>query len=155
MQPTAYSKTWIQSNGSKLQVSISPNSALLETEKIYTYIITLEPIVFASTQDGFYSLAVFLRFLNSKNTFKSVLAYIGDISSIGSKKQALIRLIVPSADELSLDPSESLQGQLQYIIYYTEQPYDGDKYEMPPYDMYFYTEHSIGWETIIQGKILY
>ncbi|MFX0064090.1 MAG: hypothetical protein ACFFC7_18115 [Candidatus Hermodarchaeota archaeon] len=152
MGSTSYSKTWIQSTGS-LKVTISPNSAIFEAEKEYIYTITLEPVAFASNQDGFYSLAVCLRFLNSKKTFKSDFTYIGDLSNIGSKKQALIRLVVPSADEFPLNPSESLQGQLQYIIYYTEQPYDGDKYELPPYDMFFYTEHSIGWETIIQGKI--
>ncbi|MFX1253621.1 MAG: hypothetical protein ACFFCZ_18565 [Promethearchaeota archaeon] len=155
IQSTTYSKTWIQSNGSKLYVSISPNSAILESEKEYVYTITLESIVFASNQDGFYSVAVCLRFLNSKKIFKSNLNYIGDLSSVGSKKQALIRLIVPSAEEFPLGSSESLQGQLQYIIYYTEQPYDGDKYELPPYDMFFYTEHSLGWETIIDGKIPY
>ncbi|MFX1533827.1 MAG: hypothetical protein ACFFDI_06295 [Promethearchaeota archaeon] len=149
---STYSKTWTQSNGS-LKVSISPNSATLEVEKVYKYIITLDAIEFVSTEDGFYSLAVCLRFLNSKNTFKSDFTYLGDLSSIGSKKQTLIQLVVPSADTFPLDPGESLQGQLQYLIYYSEQPYDGDKYELPPYDMFFYTEHSIGWETIIEGTL--
>ncbi|MFX1506782.1 MAG: hypothetical protein ACFFDC_11830, partial [Promethearchaeota archaeon] len=59
----------------------------------------------------------------------------------------------PSASHFSLNLGESIQGQLQYIIYYSEQEKDWDKSEMAPNQWPHESDISIGWETISQGKI--
>lgn len=65
----------------------------------------------------------------------------------------LIKLVVPSAAEFSLERGESLQGQLQYIVHYSEQQKDWNKHEMGPNYWAHETDMSVGWETISQGKI--
>ena len=151
---SAYSKIWTQSNGAKLKITLSSNTANLLVDTVYTYKVNLEAIAFGSNQEGFYSIAVRLRFVSSVKTFKSDLkSNIGDLATVGSKIHILIRFIVPSAAEFSLDRGESLQGQFQYMVFYSEQPKDWDKSEMAPNHWPYETDQSIGWETISQGKI--
>lgn len=150
---STYTKTWIQSNGSKLKIAISPSSANLEVGRVYSYLMTFEAIEFSSDQCKFYSLAARLRFNNSFVIKSDLICNIGDLSHIGSKRQTLIKLVIPSANEFSLDRGESLVGQLQYIVYYSEQPIDDNKGEMMGNFRAYETDQSIGWETITQGKI--
>ncbi|MFX1506474.1 MAG: hypothetical protein ACFFDC_10205, partial [Promethearchaeota archaeon] len=95
---SAYSKTWIQLDGSELEVIISSYATNLVVDTKYTYRITLEAKTFGSSLDGFYSIAVGIRFVSSGQTIKSDLKCdIGDLSTIGSKLHVLIPLIIPSA----------------------------------------------------------
>ena len=57
-----YSKTWKLSDGSELEITISSfvNNLLVNTK--YTYRIHLEAKTFGSSLDGFYSIAIGLRF---------------------------------------------------------------------------------------------
>ena len=57
------------------------------------------------------------------------------------------------AKNFSLNHGESVQGQLQYIIYYSEHQKDWDKSEMAPNQWPHESDTSIGWETISQGKV--
>jgi hypothetical protein len=116
--------------------------------------VTLKVVAFAPNQEGFYSLVVRLRFQNSKNPIQSDYKYnLDELTKVGQETRTLIQLTVPSAVEFSLDPNESLEGQLQYILFYSEAPFDGDKSEQPPYDRNLNTEQSLGWETITEGQI--
>ncbi|MHA2246208.1 MAG: hypothetical protein ACXADY_14685 [Candidatus Hodarchaeales archaeon] len=137
-----------------MKITTSSNTANLLVDTVYTYKVALEAIEFGSNMNGFYSIAVGLRFVNSEKTIKSDLkCNIGDLSNVGSKMHVLIKLVVPSATEFSLKRDESVQGQLQYIVYYSEQQKDWNKHEMGPNQWAHETDQSIGWETIAQGKI--
>lgn len=150
----AYSRTWTQSDGSELEITISPFVTNLVVDTKYTYKINLEAKTFGPSLDGFYSLAIGLRFTSSEETIKSDLKCdIGDLSTVGSKIHVLIQLTIPSAAKFSLDRGDSVQGQLQYIVYYSEQTKDWDKSEMAPNQWPHESDASIGWETISQGKI--
>jgi hypothetical protein len=95
-----------------------------------------------------------LRFTFSQGIIKSDLKCdVGDLSVSGSKIIILIPIDVPSADEFSLKLGESIQGQLQYIIYFSEQPKDWDKSEMAPNQWPHESDVTLGWETISQGRI--
>jgi len=149
-----YSKTWKLSDGSELEITISSfvNNLLVNTK--YTYRIHLEAKTFGSSLDGFYSIAIGLRFTYSQGIIKSDLKCdVGDLSISGSKINILIPITVPFANELSLRQGESIQGQLQYIIYYSEQPKDWDKSEMAPNQWPHESDVTLGWETISQGNI--
>ncbi|MFX0122451.1 MAG: hypothetical protein ACFFAE_02355 [Candidatus Hodarchaeota archaeon] len=150
----AYSKTWTHLDGSKLEITISSFVTNLVVDTRYTYKVVLEAKTFGSNLDGFYSIAVGLRFTSLKETIESDLKCdIGDLTAINSKIHVLIHLPIPSADEISLGRGESVQGNLQYIVYYSEQPKDWDKSEMAPNQWPHESDTSIGWETISQGKI--
>ena len=150
-----YSKTWTQANGSELKISVIPDSADLQVGRIYTYRMSLEALALGSNQEGFYSIATRLRFVNSEYKIEGDLKTdLGDLSDVGSQKQTLIQLIIPSTADFSLDLGESIQGQLQYIVYYSEQPKDWDKSEMAPNQWPHENDKIIGWETISQGKII-
>ncbi|MHA2204168.1 MAG: hypothetical protein ACW991_10810, partial [Candidatus Hodarchaeales archaeon] len=145
----AYSKTWTQSDGSELEITISSYVTNLVVDTKYTYKIALEAKTLGSSLDGFYSIAAGLRFTSSKETIKSDLRCdIGDLSTVGSKIHVLIELVVPSADEYPLGRGESIQGQLQYVVYYSEQEKDWDKSEMAPNQWPHESDASTGWETI-------
>jgi len=149
-----YSKTWTQSDGSKLEIAISSYSTNLLVDRTYTYKIDLEAEAFGSNLNGYYSIAVGLRFTSSEETFKSDLKCdIGDLTTVGSKVHVLIRLSVPSAAKFSLNRGESISGQLEYIVYYSEHSKDWDKSEMAPNQWPHESDMSVGWETISQGKI--
>ncbi|UCG90011.1 MAG: hypothetical protein JSU57_05990 [Candidatus Heimdallarchaeota archaeon] len=151
---STYRKTWNQSNGSKLKITVSSNTANLLVDTLYTYKVALEAIAFGSNIEGFFSIAVGLRFVSFDKTIKSDLkCNIGDLTTVGSKIHILIQLSVPAANEFSLGRGESLQGQLQYIVFYSEQSKDWNKHEMGPNYWAHQTDQSIGWETISQGKI--
>ncbi|MFX0125703.1 MAG: hypothetical protein ACFFAE_18915 [Candidatus Hodarchaeota archaeon] len=151
---SAYSKIWTQSDGSKLEITISSYSTNLLVDTTYTYKIILKANAFGSNLDGYYSIAVGIRFICSEETIKSDLKCdIADLVSVGSKVHALIELTIPSAAKFSLNRGESVQGQLQYIVYYSEQLLDWDKSEMAPYQWPHESDISLGWETISQGKI--
>lgn len=150
-----YSKTWTQSNGSKLKISVSPDSTNLQVERIYTFKMSLEALALGSDQEGFYSIAARLRFVNSEYTLESNLKTdLGKLADIGSQKQTLLQLDIPSAAEFPLDLGESTKGQLQYILYYSEQPKDWDKSEMAPNQWPHENDKIIGWDTISQGKVI-
>ncbi|MFW9905172.1 MAG: hypothetical protein ACFFFH_12610 [Candidatus Thorarchaeota archaeon] len=137
-----------------MAIIISSYVTNLAVDTKYTYRITLEAETFGSSLDGFYSIAVRIRFVSSEQMIKSDLKCdIGDLSTIGSKLFVLIPLIIPSASHFSLNLGESIQGQLQYIIYYSEQVKDWDKSEMAPNQWPHESDISLGWETISQGKI--
>ncbi|UCE12789.1 MAG: hypothetical protein JSV04_11415 [Candidatus Heimdallarchaeota archaeon] len=151
---STYSKIWIQSNGAKLKIEISPSSANLEVDSVYSYLMTFEAIEFSSDQSKFYSLSARLRFTNNSIMVKSdLICNIGDLSYIGSRIQTIIQLAIPSADEFSLDRGGSFLGQLEYIVYYSEQSIDDNKGEMMGNFRAYETDQTIGWETIAQGKI--
>ncbi len=150
----AYSKIWTQSDGSELEIIIFSFATNLVVDTKYTYRIDLEAKAFGSHLDGFYSIAVGLRFTSSEETIKSDLRCdIGDLSTVGSKIHVLLEFVVPSADEFLLSRGKSVQGQLQYIVYYSEQAKDWDKSEMAPNQWPHESDSSLGWETISQGKI--
>ncbi|MFX1515810.1 MAG: hypothetical protein ACFFC6_05830 [Promethearchaeota archaeon] len=149
-----YSKTWEQLDGSELEITISSVVTNLLVNTKYTYILNLEAKTFGSNLDGFYSIAIGLRFTYSHGIIKSDLkCEIGELPIIGSKVHILVPISIPSANEFSLKQGESIQGQLQYIIYYSEQPKDWDKSEMAPNQWPHESDVSLGWETISQGKI--
>lgn len=151
---SSYSKTWIQLDGSELEISFSSYVTDLVVDTKYTYRITLEAKTFGSSLDGFYSIAASLRFVNSEQIIRSDLKCdVGDLSTAGSKLHILIPLLIPSASEFSLNLGESIQGQLQYIIYYSEKVKDWDKSEMLPNQLPHESDISLGWETISQGRI--
>lgn len=54
---------------------------------------------------------------------------------------------------MSLNGGKSLEGQLQYIVYYSEQQKDWDKSEMAPNQWPHESEQILGWETISQGSL--
>ncbi|MFW9997601.1 MAG: hypothetical protein ACFFD4_36510 [Candidatus Odinarchaeota archaeon] len=149
-----YVKIWTQSNGSNLKVTITPNSANLQVRSWYRYTVELEAVNLALDQEGFFSLAIRLRFFNAINTIESDFNYnFDELEGTGSKTRTFIQLVIPSAPYFSLAPGESLEGQLQYIIYFSEAPFDGDKSEMPPWDQNYSTGQSLGWETVTKGTI--
>ena len=151
---STYLKTWKQSDGSELEITISSFVTNLLVNTKYTYRIHLEAKTFGSSLDGFYSIAMGLRFTYSQGIIKSDLKCdTGDLSVSGSRIHILIPITVPSADEFSLKLGESIQGQLQYIIYFSEQPKDWDKSEMAPNQWPHESDVTLGWETISQGKI--
>ena len=83
---TTYSKTWEQSDGSELEITISSVVTNLWVNTKYTYRINLEAKTFGSNLGGFYSIAIGLRFTYSHGIIKSDLrCEIGDLSIIGSK----------------------------------------------------------------------
>ncbi|MFX1423532.1 MAG: hypothetical protein ACFFB2_14580 [Promethearchaeota archaeon] len=150
-----YIKTWTQSNGSQLQITLSSYPKTLFVNIKYTYKINFEVKAVSSYLDSFYSIAVGLRFLSSEKTVKSDLKCdIGDLPTIGSKVHVLIQLSVPSATEISINQGESLQGQLQYIVYYSKQPKDWDKSEMAPNQWPHESDQTLGWETISEAVIV-
>jgi hypothetical protein len=152
---SSYSKTWIQSDGSELEIAISSYVTNLVVDTKYTYRITLEAKSFGSSLDGFFSIALGLRFVSSEQTIKSDLKCdVGDLTTAGSKLHVLLPLIIPSAHQFSLNLGESIQGQLEYIIYYSEQVKDWDKSEMAPNQWPHESDISLGWVIISQGKII-
>ncbi|MFX1286613.1 MAG: hypothetical protein ACFFB5_23455 [Promethearchaeota archaeon] len=151
---SAYSKIWTQSDGSQLEITISSYSINLLVDTTYTYKINLKVNAFGSNLDGYYSIAVGLRFTSSEEIIKSDLKCdIDDLVTVDSKIHVLIQLQVPSAAKFSLNRGESVQGQLQYIVYYSEQSKDWDKSEMAPNQWPHESDISLGWETISQGSV--
>ncbi len=138
---TNYNRTWNTTRGSQLKIEFSPETANFKPTKIYTYTFTITAVVFGTNVDRFYGIDIAVRFLNAVDDISSA-KYGGELPNVGNYFQVDIDLIIPTKESLSLNAGESLSGNLQIKVDFSEGV-------VLDFDTYLTT----GWETITSGKI--
>ena len=117
---TTYSYSWTMNDGSSVTYSINPINSYLQAGQTYSFNVSLKCLGLAPNSKGLTNISTSLMFYNNVQIVYSNASNFNNITKTGQTVIQNSILVIPSADNFSLNSTNYITGYLKYRIVFNE-----------------------------------